>query len=231
MDAVNNSEILTETFFAPYISNETEFNRQAFVFGSPPYDDKKYETEPNFDLLRRRQTHFATRNMLMGAIPRRTRSSQLLRRRFALMGALFWVASIQGKEPADKDYSLLSMDTSTLDFASLYSNADFPNEIGQDMSFASGVGIKTLSTAIDQLSLDEMRNLIDTIKTLLTRKENQPHRDEALRVLAMKIIARSRVPILMEEDIFEVLSDTKRSTIHRHFFTGGMYFISNTYLA
>lgn len=224
MKAVSNSEALTEAFFAPYLIGEGEYNRQTFTFGSPPHEDEEYRKEPNFNLLYRRQTSFKTNSMLKGILPyRRPKSSHQLHRRFVIIAALFWIASLQGLEEADKGYSILGGDSSTLDFGSLYSNADFPNEVGQDMSFGGyGAGKKILVSAIDKLSPDEIQNLVNTIKGLVARKKNQPHLDEALRVLAMGIIAHSRVPMLMESDVFALLSDPERSSLHRHFFTGGM---------
>jgi hypothetical protein len=224
MEAVSNGEALTEAFFAPYFTGEGEYNRQTFTFGSPIHEDAEYQVESHFDLLRRRQISFKTNSMLKGILPhRRPKASHQLHRRFVIMSALFWIASLQGLEEADKGYSILEGDSSTLDFGSLYSNADFPNEVGQDMSFgSSGAGKKILVSAIDKLSPDEIQNLVDTIKASVTRKKNQPHLDEALRVLAMGIIAHSRVPMLMESDVFALLSDTERSSLHRHFFTGGM---------
>jgi hypothetical protein len=224
MEAVSNSEALTEAFFAPYLTGEGEYNRQTLTFGSPIHDGD-YLREPNFDLLRRRQSSFTTNIMLKGILPsRRPKASHQLYRRFVIIAALFWIASLQGLEEADKGYSIIGADSSTLDFGSLYSNADLPNEVGQDMSFGGhGAGKKILVSAIDKLSPDEIQNLIATIKALVSRKKNQPHLDEALRVLAMGVIAHSRVPMLMESDIFALLSDTERSSLHRHFFTGGMY--------
>lgn len=232
MEAVSNSEALTEAFFAPYLTGEGEYNRQTFTFGSPIHEDEEYQKEPNFSLLRRRQTSFKTNNMLRGILPyRKPKASHQLYRRFVIISALFWIASLQGLEEADKGYSILGGDSSTLDFGSLYSNADFPNEVGQDMSFGGyGARKKTLVSAIDKLSTDEIQNLVDTIKALVAREKNQPHLDEALRVLAMGIIAHSRVPMLMESDVFALLSDTERSSLHRHLFTGGMCKILSSFV-
>lgn len=216
--AVGRSEVLTELFYAPYTSKESvHFDRKNFLFNLPAQD----RDEPNFRLLRRRQVDINEESMLNGLLPAvEIRASRRLCRHLVIMATLFWIAGLEGLEKADQSYSLLSEDASSLDFASLFSNSGLLDRANNSVTYHGRAKcLSIMASGIDKLTTSEIRNLINSVKTLISPKENQAHLEEALHMLMSRVILQSHEPLLMENDVFEILADTEKSSLHRHFFT------------
>ena len=150
------------------------------------------------------------------------RGSHIILRHLALVCAVLWLGSREGVEPADQSYDIIEDDPIKVNFVSLYALTG-TNEKNRPSLTSTRAHQKFLTAYIDLLSKEEIINLSDSIKSLIPVKDDQPHRDLALRVLAILMLQKSSHPMLLEEDIFEVLRDVKRSTIHRHFFTEGTH--------
>jgi hypothetical protein len=223
MEVVEKSEALMEEFLSPYAA-VSDYSQLKVLFGTPDPSTKEYKKNIKLSLFRRRCGSTSLRDMVKGLSMLKSRKvSHCLRRQLAIVAIVLWIESLRGLPDADKGYTILADESSTLDFASIHSNAQLPK--GNPMEYRSKElegQKKAIISGLDQLTMAELQNLVKTVKLLIARMENQPHRDAALRRLAVHILPKTHVPILMEEDIFEVLADKERSSLHRDFFNGGM---------
>lgn len=223
MEVVGKSEALMEEFLSPY-AVAADYSQLKVFFGTPDPSTKEYKKDVNLSLFRRRCGSTSLRDMSRGlAMLKSQKISHCLRRQMAIVATVLWIESLRGLPDTDKSYTILADESSTLDFASIHSNAQLPkdNSIGYGWKELDSQK-KVIISGLDQLTKAELQNLVKTVKLLIARMENQPHRDTALRTLAVHILPKSHVPKLMEEDIFEVLADKERSSLHRDFFNGGM---------
>jgi len=212
-----------EDLFSPYAASSMGHSQLHVFFGTPDPSSTAYTREWKFSLFQSRSGGTSLGDMMKGLATLNSRkTSHHLRRQLAIVSVILWIHSFQGLPDADKGYNILPDQSSTLDFAAVYSNADLPKQeiTGYGQKEIEGYK-KTIILGIDQLTAAELGNLVKTIKSFITRTENQPHRDKALRSLVVEILPRSHVPNLMEEDIFEVLADKERSSLHRDFFNRG----------
>lgn len=221
MKAVEKSEALVEEFLHPYAIASDNSELKIF-FGTPDTSAKEYEKNTNLALFRRRcGTSLNVMARRLSTL-RSQKMSHNLRRQFAIVAIVLWIESLRGLPDADKGYAILANETSTLDFGSIHSNAQLPK--GNPMACTRGEiqgQKKTMISVLDQLTTAELQNLVKTVKLSIARMENQPHRDKALRTLAVHILPKSHIPTLMEEDVFQVLADKEKSSLHRDFFNGG----------
>ncbi|KAG8817321.1 hypothetical protein FRC17_011285 [Serendipita sp. 399] len=223
MDVVHSSERLTHLMFSPYNATDSDYSRLNLPLDIERSSfENQIELDVNFNLLKRRQTDITRVNMVQNIVPEHTlRGSHQLRRHLTILAATLWINSLAGIEKGDKGYQLLQGDSKQLDFAALYANSGLP-DISYVRYGGSWVKRRFFAANVDVLSKEELHNLIGTVKALIPAKEGQPHRYQALRILAVHIIPRSHSPTLMEEDIFEILRDPEHSSIHRYFLTSSL---------
>ncbi|CCA66763.1 hypothetical protein PIIN_00443 [Serendipita indica DSM 11827] len=221
MKAVFSSEVLVDAFFESYKLNRdnfSEFELVPGIWGSP---QSWIDAFKEYAARHQKPSTLTTTTLMANILPPITcRGSHVILRHLTLVCAILWLASRPGVETADQGYDMIE-DGSTVNFVSLYALMGM-NEKNRVPLVLGLTHEYFLAACIDLLSKEEIQNLSNSVKTLIPVKEDQPHRDKVLRTLAIGILQRSSYPTLLEEDIFEVLRDVKRSTIHRHFFTEGM---------
>ena len=222
MDAVQKSELLMEQFFLPYGEGSTNEDPPKVFFGTPDPSGEAYSNDTNLSLFRGRR-NFVSLADLMGRLSsiNLQRGAHHLRRQFAIVSVLLWMHDLRGLETVDKGYSVITNNDLALDFAAMYSHAVLPERETHSILQQDGYA-HTIISGIDQFTTEELENVVTAVKSLISRVENQPHRDKALRSLAVGIIPHSHVPTLLEADIFEVLADKTRSSLHRTFFNEGI---------
>lgn len=218
VEQVQKSETLMETFFSPYEVGAFDDGRSNIFFGTLDPESKKYGEDINLSLFRcrRNPVSFITMMSELSCL-RAQKGTHHLRRQLAIIGAVFWIHTLRSLETADKGYSFVAEEDTTLDFAALYSHTTLP-EITNYRAYEVEKYIQTILSGIEQFTAEELQNLVKTVKSSISRIENQPHRDKTLRNLATRLLPKSHVPTMLEDDIFEVLLDKERSSLHRDFF-------------
>jgi hypothetical protein len=219
MRVVWKNERLSEAFYAPYLLRKPEDYRLELFFGAPDPCDLSYENDNRFKLLSQRQTGPSTLDHMQdGILPKYTpRSSHRLRRELLIAATILWFNIAKAKSP--EQYEFMSVDDTSLDFSMIYTNTKLPIG-GRRRSGRREVSFIAQSAFL--LSESEIKNLISTIKQLFPDEEDQMHLDQALQRLVSKVLPCSHVPRALEDDMFAVLSDPEKSSIHRHFLSQGM---------
>lgn len=215
--ALQKSEFLTAEFFkAGLIDND----HPKIFFNTPDPDSEGYQNDANLSLFRLRSSDVGLQGMIEGLTRLNPqRGTSRVRRQIAIVAVLMWIRSLRGLEPADKDYSIVTEGGSKLDFAALYSHASLPE--GHYSSRDAEGYRRAIISQIDQFTTEELQNLVKTVKSMISRIAMQPHRDSALRKLIIGIMPHSHIPTLLETDIFDILVDKERSSLHRNFLNQG----------
>lgn len=217
MHAVYGSESLVETFYAPYEADTRASNpsRIELLFGPDNPAGKGLWKHPNLHRLRRITHGISYQQMTSNIIPRgRFRGSHHLHRFFTILTAITWIHTLTGVDARDKDYMMITDgDSQQLDFVTLYNNSRLSSNLKNQ---TSNEDKRLLISGVGTLSAEEIRNLVNAIKTLVPLETTQ---DTAIRSMILRMLTHSDCPTLMEEDIFGLLADSDKSSLHRQFFT------------
>ncbi|PVF91656.1 hypothetical protein CPB86DRAFT_820318 [Serendipita vermifera] len=214
MRAVWKNEALLEAFYAPYLSRKEEDNHLELFFGAPEPTDESYQEDSRFKLLTQRQGGpYSLDNMSNGILPKfKVKGSHHLRRHLVIVAVVLWFHAAKAKPP--EQYEFMAVDNAPLDFSVIYSSTKIPISNRRKSGRRE---ISFVARSIFLLSEPEIKNIISSLKQLLPREDDQPHLDRALQRLVSKALPRSHVPRALEEDMFTILSNPEKSSIHRHF--------------
>ncbi|PVF92756.1 hypothetical protein CPB86DRAFT_829790 [Serendipita vermifera] len=214
MRAVWKNEALLEAFYAPYLSRKEEDNHLELFFGAPEPTDESYQEDSRFKLLTQRQGGpYSLDNMSNGILPKfKVKGSHHLRRHLVIVAVVLWFHAAKAKPP--EQYEFMAVDNAPLDFSVIYSSTKIPISNRRKSGRRE---ISFVARSIFLLSEPEIKNIISSLKQLLPGEDDQPHLDRALQRLVSKALPRSHVPRALEEDMFTILSNPKKSSIHRHF--------------
>jgi hypothetical protein len=217
MEAVHHSEGLLEAFYAPYDADSRASNPSGIdvLFGLGNPEDDKFWQDSNLDFLHHIANDFSYQDMVSNILPRgRFRGSHQLRRFFTILSVITWIHTLDGVSARDKGYAMVTDDNSSgLDFVTLCNNSELSRNL-QHLDTQNNKCI--LTTGADTLSAEEIRNLINAIKTIVPLETTQ---DSAIRGMILSLLSYTDCPTLMEEDIFNLLADSDKSSLHRQFFT------------